>query len=43
MSNTPSDKKPDKQAAPGGGKPPDQNKTVPAADLTKRGGGIKPS
>ena len=43
MANTPSDKQPDKQTAPGGTRPPDPTKTsVPGADLTKKGG-IKPS
>ena len=42
MGNTPSDKTPNKQAAPGGGKPSDQNKPVPQGDLTKKGV-IKPS
>ena len=42
MANTPSDKQPNKQTAPGGTRPPDTSKTVPSADLTKKGG-IKPS
>lgn len=42
MANIPSGKQPDKQSAPGGSKPSDQSRTVPSADLTKKGG-IKPS
>ncbi|WP_275690421.1 hypothetical protein [Luteibacter yeojuensis] len=42
MANTPTDKTPDKQTAPAESKPSEPTKTVPGADLTKKGG-IKPS